>query len=172
MRKAARGSNDDKSGVTRPIQYLIAVGKLVQNTTVIESFMANALKHLLKCRKKTADAIFYTHDSFQSKASLLRRVVVANGEAADKEFVERIISAATKANNQRRQIAHSMQLSKNPDEGSEFVIYSPKSAQRHPATIGLLKQLVDQSYQAGLEAGQAYKELFRKHTEHGPPETG
>ena len=82
--------------------YLLVVGKVLHNAVLTEVLMANALRILLGCPQKTANAILFTLDAFNGKQSLLKRVVEASGDETDKKLIQALIAAAEKANDQAK----------------------------------------------------------------------
>jgi len=132
--------------------------------------MATALKMLLKWLFKTASAIFFTLDSFASRKELLKRIVAANGDFKDREMLDDIIAATNKANNQRREVAHALILSKHPTRLTDFAILRPKSGNKVIVTKGWLSRLMHQSFEAGKECFLAFQKLSQKHGAPATPE--
>lgn len=144
--------------------YLIAVGKVVNNATLSEAYMFTAFKIISGCTTPIASAIFYTLDSIQGKKSLLMRILKEVGDAQDTEYIGAIIEAAKKANNQRREVAHAVILFTTKDGTfPPHEIVSPKSRQSKPLTKDWLSLLIRHSVEACTEGYQAFQKLCEKH---------
>lgn len=151
--------------------YLIAVGRTVQNATLNESFMFTAFKIISGCSTATASAIFYTLDSFQGKKSLLMRTVIATGDPQDKQLIETIIQAAEKSNNQRRELAHTIALFATNDlTANPHAIFNPKKRRTQTLTKDWLSSLMGHSIDAAREGFQAFEQLCQKHKVPPQPE--
>lgn len=144
-------------------EYLMAVGKVVNNATLAEAFMFTAFKILSGCETIIASAIFYTHDSFSGKKSLLRRLVESVGDDEDKRLIGAIIDACIKSNNQRRELAHSIPGWAEPHTTSPAIIYQPKTRSTKPVTKDSLLALIRVSFEAVQEGQTAFQKLAEKH---------
>jgi hypothetical protein len=160
----------DKNVAASRDEYLIAVGKVTQNAAVGDAIMATALRYLIPCPMKTANAIFFTVDSLANKKALLNRVVAVTGDTTDQQLIQAMIKAAEKMNNQRREVAHAFMLTKNPDGSGPFAVQRPKSGNKVFVSKGWLKHLVNQSAQASRDCLDAFRKLAQKHNR--PPTPG
>ena len=144
-------------------EYLIAVGKIVNNASLNELLMFSSFKILSRIDVKLASAIFYTPDSLQAKKALLDRVVDVIGDDETKKLVKEIIDAAEKSNSQRRNVAHSILLwgTDSPD-GPPANIFHPKSRKSEPPTRECLEDRVRKSRKAFEKGLLAFSRLCEK----------
>ena len=151
--------------------YLMAIGKVVNNAMLTESFLFTAFKVLSKCSTRTANAIFYTSDTLQGKKSLLMRIVEVEGDGQDKDLIKAMIKEAEKSNTQRQEIAHAILLftTKEPTAPPHLVI-RPKARHARPLTKDWLSHLMHQSHEAGMACHQKLQILCEKHRVPPTPE--
>lgn len=143
--------------------YFIATGKVMQNCMLTELCMYKALQILGACSEDIASTIFYTFDALPGRQALLRRVVRVKNNPQDVAVVERISRAAEKANNQRKDLAHSSLAFTSPDPGAPFGRMNPKSRKYQPITEDSMKAMVDASSSAVQEGYAAIRELCDKY---------
>lgn len=150
--------------------YLMAIGKVVNNATLIESFMFTAFKILSGCSGRTANAIFYTHDTLQGKKSLLMRLVEVAGDDQDKALIKVMIKSAETANKQRQQISHAILVSKTPEASPPYVVHRPKSMHVSLLTKEWLSEIIRESHAAGTKSHRTLQSLCTKHRVPETPE--
>ena|SRR6185312_5077239 len=145
-------------------EHLIAIGKLLHNASSNEIFMLKAFQILSSTTAKTAQVIFYTFDALPGRINLLERTCKACGDEQDNEIVEKIIRAAEKSNNQRKQVAHSLVIYESQDLDSSKKSVNPKSMfNAKQVSSEWLNELLKQSGNAVLDGIQANEELCQKH---------
>lgn len=141
----------------------MVIGKVVNNATLIDSFLFTAFMILSGCSGITASAIFHTFDTLQGKKSLLMRLVDVAGDDQDKKLVKAIIQAAEKANTQRQEVSHALLVVKNQQPGSTPLIVRAKSRHARPLTKDWLAHLICHSHDAAMDDQQAFQSLCKKH---------
>lgn len=88
--------------------HLKTIGLLITVATQCDLILYNAFKIISGCNGKTANAIYFAFESFQSKKTIINRVLIANQNKRESEIVNRIIKAVDKAQNQRNELSHAM----------------------------------------------------------------
>jgi hypothetical protein len=139
-------------------QHLLTVGKLEHNAAAAEGIMFGAFTLIGGLKPNISRAIFYALDSFPGKRGLLRRVAEEQKlDATETELMEKIISGAEVANNQRKQVAHGMM------SFATVRIYSPKNQpQPKIPSKEWHNDLLQKSQAAGLAAKAAFEALCQK----------
>ena len=148
-------------------EFYVAVGKLLQNASTTEIFLAKAFEVLAGCSAKVSAAIFYSFDSLNGKANLLRRLVKVSGSKDDSRIIEQLINAAEKSNKQRNTVAHALLLFDSPDLASKMTKINLKSARTEEVSKAALDTSLKISGDA-VSAGKEALELFCLRHEKSP----
>jgi hypothetical protein len=146
------------------IDYFIAVGKLVNNAVGAEAMMFTTFRILTGCPRKIAGTIFYTHESFFGKKSLLKRTVDEIGDDEDKQLVKALIEAANTANNQRREVSHTILMSATKDGKDQIKVIRPRNTDpSKPLTKNFVAPLLSQSLDACAKGHRVLEKICQKH---------
>jgi hypothetical protein len=148
--------------IITPDEYFIGVGRVIQNCILTEFCMYKALQVISGCPEKVAVAILYTFDALPGRQQLLTRVAEVSCNDDDKATIQRINDAAKKANDQRKQLAHSS-LAYDPDPGVPLKRFNPKSGQFHVVSEDSMRVMVTATTDAVRAGFTAIDELCTKH---------
>lgn len=141
--------------------HLMMVGRLVNNAAFCDLILFSAFKVISGCNDKIASAIYFASEALSSKKNIITRILNALEDAAEKEIVERIISAAEKSQNQRNELSHALLKISGPD--NRLLRTNPRFPDREKPVTGLyLDSLLKTSGQAHLDALLAFQELCQK----------
>jgi hypothetical protein len=124
--------------------------------------MYKALQVISGCTEKVAVAILYTFDALAGRQQLLTRIAEVNCDAEDKAIIQRINDAAKKANEQRKQLAHSS-LAYDSDPGVPLKRFNPKSGQLQVVSDDSMRLMVTATADAVRTGFTAIDELCAKH---------
>jgi YD repeat-containing protein len=69
-------------------EYLMTVGKLTQNAGITDLMLFSAFRVVSACEERIAHAIFYSHESVNAKAQMLRRILEVVGDDEDRRFYD------------------------------------------------------------------------------------
>jgi len=139
--------------------FFSAAGKLLQNASTNELFMAKAFEILSGSPANIAHAIFYSLDSLHGKANLLKRVAALACNVTEEDYINRIIEAAKKSNTQRNSVAHSLLVFDEPDLKSGMRRISMKAPKYHAISKASLAASVSVSSEAINEGHLALEEF-------------
>jgi hypothetical protein len=136
-------------------------GELDRLFGIVELYLFNALRILLKISPQAARAIYYALDAWPARKAVLTRVASEIGDEIDIVLMSRLIEAAEKANNQRKQVAHGILLFGIPGTLQSRILKT-KTGATLTVTEGFLNALQVNSMAAFHEAQKAYLELASK----------
>jgi hypothetical protein len=136
-----------------------AAGKLLQNAATNELFLAKAFEIILETSALIAHRVFYSFDSLEGKANLVRRVADVSGNETDRSYIDRIIDAAKKSNKQRNLVAHSLLVFDAPDLKSGMRSISLKAQKYDSISKASLAAMVATSSKAISEGHAALEEF-------------
>jgi hypothetical protein len=139
--------------------FHLAAGKLLQNSSTNELFLAKVFEILSGTSARIAHATFYSLDSLNGKANLLRRVAEVAATETESDCINRLIDAAKKSNAQRNSVAHSLLVFDAPDLKSGMRIFSLKAQRFDVISKASLAARVATSSEAMNEGQAALKEF-------------
>ncbi|WP_129648584.1 hypothetical protein [Peristeroidobacter agariperforans] len=145
-------------------KYLIAVGKLVQDSTASEIVLALTLQVFAQLDSKLTHAIFFTIDALSTRKKLINRVLeVVPHDSTDKQLVETIIRNVEIVQNKRNDLAHSMALISDDADQRQIALKPKALTQRHkPITTPMIDAALRESRIALTKAMSAYIQLCEK----------
>jgi hypothetical protein len=142
-------------------EYLLTVGKLTQNAGITDLMLFSAFRVVSACEERIAHAIFYSHESVNAKAQMLRRVLEVAGDDEDRRVIAEIIEATKKAHEPRNELAHALVLSTEADPEAPLSRLSLKAQKQptRPITPEYLASLMQRSGEARDAGVAAYAQL-------------
>lgn len=145
-------------------RYFFAVGQMVHVAAGADDILCCTLERLTGLRREVAEAIFYAFDSFPGRKNLVERVLVAvKADQETKDLVDTIISAVSKANKRRNEVAHATIGGTSRHLAGPVQFRRKLQGQQHnPVTDAYLKKLMSDAGQAERTASKAYEALMRK----------
>ena len=140
--------------------FHLAAGKLLQNASTNELFLAKVFEVLLSgASVRIAHAAFYSLDSLNGKANLLRRVAEVAATESERKCIDRLIDAAKKSNSQRNSVAHSLLTFDAPDLKSGMRNIRLKAQKFEMISKASLAAMILTSSEAMTEGQVALKEF-------------
>lgn len=140
--------------------HLKMVGTLVTNAALCDLVLFNAFKIISGCDGKVANAIYFAFESFQSKKTIISRVLKANRNQHESTIVNQIVDATEKAQKQRNELSHALLQVK----GDQLLRLNARQQGQpgKPITALYLDGLLEQSSRASIAAHKAYQVLCQK----------
>jgi hypothetical protein len=149
--------------------YFVAVGRAIHLYTLTENCMFCTFSALSSCSDSDlCRAIFYSHDSFAGRRTLLQRVITGGRwQKPERDIADRIIRACETSNRQRRQLAH-VHILTSPDGTINQVFFKDLSRARveqgavfRKVTRRQLESMLKIMVDCHAEASAAYADLGR-----------